>query len=132
MTAKTLEKRSEEIPNDMVINGIIAFLGKGYEFITDRASIHNSFYKLAHHQKFKLLFNDMRFSKGGDYPRSEEIDNILGNMMVSRLISVKTPHLVNYEVHFLPKLYEKELKPYGNDNVNLIKKASEQFKKYIK
>jgi hypothetical protein len=80
-----------------VVNGVFAYFGS-QEFTTERVRIHNAFYKQASNEKYRPLFSDITFSSAPEYHKSEEIDQCMDNLILSRLLTAQNPDLIKYTV----------------------------------
>jgi hypothetical protein len=80
-----------------VVCGVFAYFEKP-EFTTERVRIHNAFYKQAVNEKYKALFSDVTFSSAVEYHKSEELDQCIDNLILSRLLTAQNPDLIKYTV----------------------------------
>jgi hypothetical protein len=80
-----------------IVYGVFAYFGDR-EFTTERVRIHNAFYKQASKEPYKALFSGITFSSAAEYHKSEEIDQCMDNLILSRLLTAQNPDLIKYTV----------------------------------
>ena len=78
---------------------------KAYFYGKEKSKLGNFFYR--EKKKYPPIFKDVKFSTGGDYYRSLEIEDELTTMIISRMIEYFAPDNHPFEVSGLYKFYEE-------------------------
>jgi hypothetical protein len=115
-----------------VVCGIFAYFDN-YEFTTERVRIHNAFYKQAINEKYKALFSDITFSSATEYHKSEELDQCIDNLILSRLLTAQNPDLIKYTVSpGLVNYYKSNGASLLEGKNDLVKKVSQDIYKLVR
>jgi hypothetical protein len=110
-----------------VVYGVFAYFGD-QEFTTERVRIHNAFYKQASNERYKTLFFGITFSSAAEYHKSEEIDQCIDNLILSRLLTAQNPDLIKYTVSSgLKDYYENKGDFLLDGKTDLVKSVSKDI-----
>jgi hypothetical protein len=115
-----------------VVYGVFAYFANK-EFTTERVRIHNAFYKQAANEKYRTLFSDITFSSAAEYHKSEELDQCIDNLILSRLLTAQNPDLIKYTVSSgLTNYYKSNGDSLLEEKNNLVKEVSRDIYQLVR
>lgn len=125
---KKLQKNTT--PQDIVAAIFYYFKGDKILFTTDYEKIHNAFYKF----KEDSLFDEFSYRNMGLYYWSENLENSLSGLSISRLLTRHNPIYQIYEINSKQKEQIKNtiLIKFKDDQKKRIQEISSEIEKEIR